>query len=220
MDTDNKLNKSAFVRSLPADMHAKEVVEKAKAAGMVLSEKHVQVIRYKAKAAPQKSAPAKAPVTSTKNAPQKAASTKAKAIAKKAAPAKPKAPAAPAIAAKKEPRSTMNKAQFIRSLPAGTPAKEVVARAKAVGLALTPAYVYDVRKTSTPKKAAAAAAPAPKKVAVAPKPTTNGAPRAPHVSGGGNETTFRQLIVNLGVERSKALLGDVERKLGELISGR
>ena len=42
-------NKSAFVRSLPEDLSAKEVVSKAKAAGMVLTENYVYTIRSAAK---------------------------------------------------------------------------------------------------------------------------------------------------------------------------
>lgn len=43
------LNKSAFVRSLPAEMSAKEVVAKAKDEGVVLTESYVHTIRSAAK---------------------------------------------------------------------------------------------------------------------------------------------------------------------------
>lgn len=46
-----KKNKSAFVRSLPADMPAKDVVEKGKAQGMPMSIAYVYSIRTAAKAA-------------------------------------------------------------------------------------------------------------------------------------------------------------------------
>lgn len=42
-------NKSAFVRSLPADMSAKEAVAKAKDAGLSISESYVHTIRSAAK---------------------------------------------------------------------------------------------------------------------------------------------------------------------------
>src|SRR5689334_16817564 len=42
-------NKSAFVRSLPESMSAKDVVAKAKAAGMILTENYVYTIRSAAK---------------------------------------------------------------------------------------------------------------------------------------------------------------------------
>ena len=53
-----KTNKSAFVRSLPADMPAKDVVEKAKAQGMKLSVEYVYSIRAAAKTTAKKSAKA------------------------------------------------------------------------------------------------------------------------------------------------------------------
>jgi len=42
-------NKSAFVRSLPVDMPAKEAVAKAKEAGLAISESYVHTIRSAAK---------------------------------------------------------------------------------------------------------------------------------------------------------------------------
>jgi hypothetical protein len=54
-------NKSAYVRSLPADMPAKDVVEKAKAQGMKLSVEYVYSIRAAAKTTARKSAKAGAP---------------------------------------------------------------------------------------------------------------------------------------------------------------
>lgn len=42
-------NKSAFVRNLPGDMSAKDVVAKAKAAGLTLTENYVYTIRSAAK---------------------------------------------------------------------------------------------------------------------------------------------------------------------------
>ena len=44
-----KPTKASFVRAIPTSVPAKEVVAKAKAAGMTLSEKHVYVIRSDAK---------------------------------------------------------------------------------------------------------------------------------------------------------------------------
>ena len=46
-----KVNKSAFVRDLPATLSAAEVVQKAKAAGIAITDKHVHVIRSKARVA-------------------------------------------------------------------------------------------------------------------------------------------------------------------------
>ena len=69
--TKGSQNKSAFVRSLPASMSPKEVVVKAKAAGITLTEKYVSTIRYNAKQAAKKKsggAPKRGPGRPRKNA--------------------------------------------------------------------------------------------------------------------------------------------------------
>lgn len=50
-------------------------------------------------------------------------------------------------------KKKLSKAAFVRSLPSTTPAKEVVAKAKAQGMVLSDAYVYNVRATSKTRKA-------------------------------------------------------------------
>ena len=45
------------------------------------------------------------------------------------------------------PKKVISKAAFVRSFPAVTPAKEVVAQGKSRGIHLTDAYVYNVRAT-------------------------------------------------------------------------
>jgi hypothetical protein len=77
-----------------------------------------------------------------------------------AAPAKTAIPATTISAAAKPPKS---KAAFVRSLPASTPAKEVVKQAKAAELMLGVSYVYNIRgaaKMAAKKKRAAAKSPA------------------------------------------------------------
>ena len=49
-----KINKSAFVRSLPSSMSAGDVVKAAKAKGIKLSDKFVHTIRYNAKKSAEK----------------------------------------------------------------------------------------------------------------------------------------------------------------------
>jgi hypothetical protein len=53
----------------------------------------------------------------------------------------------PKTAAKKTP----NKSAFIRSLPGDMPAVDVVAKAKAAGLKISPAFVYAIRSKSRSK---------------------------------------------------------------------
>jgi hypothetical protein len=164
----------------------------------------------------------------------------------------------PKTAAKKAP----NKSAFIRSLPADMPAVDVVAKAKAANLKLTPAFVYAIRsksrsqsgggakrgpKPATGKQSASEfvrAQPASMKAAevVAAgakqgiKFSTNlvyavrssgnkgvgrrgrGRGRAAAVvSGGGDESTFRRLALDLGIARARQVLDGLESKLRELI---
>jgi hypothetical protein len=49
-------------------------------------------------------------------------------------------------------KAIVSKAAFVRSLPLATPAKDVVAKAKLQGIALTDAYVYNVRATWKARK--------------------------------------------------------------------
>jgi hypothetical protein len=103
-----------------------------------------------------------------------------------------------------------SKAAFVRSLPATTPAKEVVAKAKAANLALSENYVYNVRattKSSVRKKGRGDGAP-------------KQSPKKPSSRSGSSEANFRRLVVDLGLARARALLGEVESGLQALISGR
>jgi hypothetical protein len=105
----------------------------------------------------------------------------------------------------------ISKASFIRSLSASASAKDVVAAAAKRGWKINARYVYEVRAATKHKR--------PKPVALKgvarphPQPT-------PSAAGSSFETTFRKLVLDLGLARSKALLGEVEKKLGDLIAGR
>ncbi len=67
---------------------------------------------------------------------------------------------------KTDAKKTPNKSAFIRSLPATMPAVDVVAKAKAANLKLTPAFVYAIRSKSRNK------APGAKGAKRGPKPAT------------------------------------------------
>jgi hypothetical protein len=75
-----KINKSAFVRSLPASMSATDAVKAAAAKGIKLSDKFVHTIRYNAKVAAQKKASksGSAPVATASTASTPTASTAAR----------------------------------------------------------------------------------------------------------------------------------------------
>jgi len=101
-------------------------------------------------------------------------------------------------------KKRVNKAQFVRSLPTGMPAKEVVTKAAAAGIKISEKYVYNTRSSARGKGAV----------------KTVGAPAAARVSGGGSEASFRKLVLSLGLERANALMAEVERTLDALIAGR
>jgi hypothetical protein len=117
-----------FILSLPTTVPVREVVAKAKERGMATSETNVHRVRKL-----QKSGKA----------------TGGKKSAKVAAPSQAKANGTHA------PGSTQSVAEFVRSVPASVPVKDVVRQAKAAGLKLSRNYVYRVRagsKSSGPKR--------------------------------------------------------------------
>lgn len=116
-----KMTKTAFVLALPADMPAKEVVAKAKAEKIGLTEAHVYNIRSTAKK-------------------QGATGKKSKKASKTS-----KAGKAPKAKATTEKGDWGSKAQFVRAQPADMKANDVVAAAKKAGQSITASYVYEIR---------------------------------------------------------------------------
>jgi hypothetical protein len=103
------------------------------------------------------------------------------------------------MAAKKAKR--MTKADFVRSLPVTTPAKEVVAKAKEAGIALTDMYVYNVRSTSK--------ASAKKGNGRKPSSRTVAAVRGPHkvaAAVGSVEELLKAIAAEIGLGRAIAVL--------------
>jgi hypothetical protein len=64
-----------------------------------------------------------------------------------------KAPASPATSAASSHAKVLKKSDFVRSLSAATPAKDVVAKAKAAGVKLDLQYVYKIRSRAKPAAA-------------------------------------------------------------------
>ncbi len=135
-------SKTSFVMGLPRDMSAKEVIKRAKAQGLALSEAHVYKIRStnKDKAKSKPASKALAPKRETKGKSSKANSDGAEA-------------AAPSTAA----TSSMSKRDFVLSFGSSTPAAEILAQAKARGLSLSKAYLYTIRSNKAPKDKASPA---------------------------------------------------------------
>jgi hypothetical protein len=103
---------------------------------------------------------------------------------------------------KKSTKSTgtksTSKAAFVRSLPPDLPASQVIARAQANGMKLTPAYVYVIRSKSGAK--------------------SNGK-HAPSMKGAGlrggssQERSFVELALQLGWSRAQSLLDDARSSI-------
>ncbi len=190
------LNKSAFVRSLPASLSAKDVIARAKAAGLSLTEHYVYNVRSQAKA--------KGTI---------AGGTKqAAAGAKKAAAGTKKSGGG----AKKSGGRSNVKSAFVLAQPASLSVKEIVAAAKKAGLSISAALVYSLRGK---RKGAAPAA-----KGTAPAAASSGrkgpAPKLPRdLSANIDETelSLQRLAVHIGIERSRALIDQAQRRLAKLL---
>jgi hypothetical protein len=100
-----------------------------------------------------------------------------------------------------------SKASFVRSLPASTPAKEVVAKAKALGMTLSVNYVYNIRgaaKTASKNRRAAAR-------------TGASVPR-PVVSASSAESLLKALAAELGLGRALEILSSERARVRTLIA--
>lgn len=91
-------------------------------------------------------------------------------------------------------RGAVNKSEFVRQMPPGTPAKDVVAAAKKQGIKLTERYVYVIRSSD---KAKAKRGKGPGRVAGR--------------RGGDAETALRSAIAELGLSRARQVMAEVER---------
>lgn len=114
-------NKTKFVMSLPREMPAKQVVDKAKQQGIVISEAHVYKIRStnKPKGAPGRGAGPKAPTA--KPGPKPGA---------------------------KQASNGQSKRDFVLSFAPSTPASEILKKAKDSGIGLSKAYLYTIRNAA------------------------------------------------------------------------
>ena len=95
--------------------------------------------------------------------------------------------------------TTKSKAAFVRSLPRTMSAKEVIAKAKAVGLKLSPAYIYVIRSKSGPSSAKG--------------PKSGGKPGPKPKNGRGLEHQFIDLALDLGFGRAQELLNSTKAAL-------
>lgn len=102
-----------------------------------------------------------------------------------------------------------NKSDFIRSLPSDMPAKDVVAAGKKRGMKFSQQLVYNVRAAE--KMGRASAERLKKRMLVTGTPV--------YAMGTNDESDFRQLVVDLGIERSRNLVDEVESALRDIVAG-
>lgn len=190
------LSKSDFVRAQPADMPVKDVLAKAKEAGIVMTGALVRLARRR--------------VGGTSKATSGEAEAPATPPAEKTASAPPTPKSAPKRAAKVQtvktpvagtPAPTTTKTSFILARPTLSPA-EVVTAAKEAGLSVSPNYVSAIRS----KNRATA------------KPAAASGLRAARF-GDAAVAEFTELVITLGTSRAKELVDEVSRKLAALLDG-
>lgn len=181
-------NKTKFVMGLPRDLPAKQVVEKAKQQGIVISEAHVYKIRStnKGKGAPGNLRSASA----------------AKGSASKATPAAPKG----AKSASRASSSGSSKRDFVLSFPPTTPASEILRKAKDSGIGLSKAYLYTIRNAAGAKPAGRGRAAARAAAASAPRGRASAS----------LESQFIDAALDLGLSRASEILDRVRSRLKDL----
>ena len=202
------VNKADFVRGIPLDVRAKDVVQKAKDAGFSLSEAYVYGVR-------KTSAPKAASPRGTDRT--KAARTAPAAAASKRAPARRAGTRGPS-----GPRAGSKKA-FVLSFPSDTPARDILAAAQTKGVEMSAGYVYWVRSDATRngRRGAPAARPAGRPAAAVRSalPPAPPAPASPRARGADAERLIVDMAIRVvGIERAIAILEAARGKLDRLIA--
>lgn len=108
------------------------------------------------------------------------------------------------------PKRTHNKSEFVRSLPAEMSAKDVVAKAREEGLALTEAYVHTIRSAAKRKEG--------KGGGRAPRATAAAEPRSSSSrSNTGAEAQLMALVIEHGLPQVQEILKRIDAKLRTLV---
>jgi hypothetical protein len=106
-------------------------------------------------------------------------------------------------------KNTPNKSEFIRQ-HANLPAAALIAKAKKEGLKISSSLVYMVRGASKSKGASKP------KVTVAKRRGPGRPPAAARSTTA--DASFRAMVLELGVPRSKALIEEVDRRLKSFVA--
>jgi len=112
----------------------------------------------------------------------------------------------------KKARSKPNKSAFVRNLPADMPASDVIEKAKAEGLTLTPAYVYSIRTAARRRSNGGSSLGS--GGGSAPVGRRGGGAAATGPGGGGRvEDLLRAVASELGLSRAIAVLQTEQRRV-------
>lgn len=111
-----------------------------------------------------------------------------------------------------------SKIEFVRGLPSNTPAKEVVAQAKAAGMSVTESYIYSVRSADRRAKRTSSGKSNAAKRAVTAASSTKGATPSPKVSAG-VEALLKAVAAEIGLGRAIELLQSERARVRGLIGG-
>jgi hypothetical protein len=185
---------SDFIREQPPTTSAAEVVEKGKAAGFTFDASLVGKVRRRTLSNASHGRTRRTAARSPSTAPS--------------------------------PRSrkpVTSKAEFVRTLPSSTPAKEVVAKARAAGISITENHVYSVRSVDKrAKKKSSAKSHAPKPAVTAAAVTAasvvNGSASAPKVSAKA-ESLLKAVAAEIGLGNAIAILQSERARVRGLIGG-
>lgn len=125
-----------------------------------------------------------------------------------------KAAARPGVPSK----PVQSKAQFVRKFPSSTPAKEIVAKAKAAGISIAVDHVYSVRSADKQAKRKSATKSNGLKPAEPVAPVVHGSASAPKVSVKA-EMLLRAAAAEIGLGNAIAVLQSERARVQGLISG-
>jgi len=183
------LSKAAFIRGLPMDLRAKEVVARGKEQGLTFSVVYVRDVRAAAKARATRAIPV-ATVTP-------------------AASSAPPAPATPALPKSAPTNAAASKADFVRSLPPEMSFAEASRRATDAGISLSSAHFYAIKSRAKQSAPAAANSKPGRKPAVKAEvvPAFVGLRLA---SDDSREQAVIDAVRVLGVSRARAVIDVVE----------
>ncbi len=186
--TEKPITKTAFVKSLPDDMAGKEVVERARAIGIDLSEAYVYEIRSKLKRSGKGRL-----VGGTSDV----------------------VPIEDGLAVRAKAGPPPNKRDFVESLPTTMPVSEVIAEAAKQGMSVSPTYIYALRgakKTRTSD----VSSPTSSSRAFA-SPEASSAQRRLYPPVDSIESRFIGLALEVGLARATDLLESVRLKVKDLV---